>query len=84
MTQRVAEVDPEAIVACEGRVVPPARNIPPLTNVALFARDRNTCLYCGHEHLDRELTRDHVVPKSRGGGDSWDNVVAACRRCNHR
>lgn len=77
-------VDIHSIVACEGRLVPPARNVPPLTNVALFARDRNVCLYCGSEHLDRALTRDHVVPKSRGGGDSWDNVVSACRRCNHR
>ena len=33
--------------------------------------------------LDSVLTRDHVVPKSRGGADEWENVVAACRRCNH-
>ena len=33
---------------------------------------------------DASLTRDHVVPKSRGGSDAWDNVVAACKRCNHR
>jgi 5-methylcytosine-specific restriction endonuclease McrA len=77
-------VDIHSIVACEGRVVPPARHIPPLTNLALFARDGNVCLYCAHEYSDRELTRDHVVPKSRGGRDTWDNVVAACRRCNHR
>ena len=72
-----------SIVACEGRVIPPLRHIPPLTNQALFGRDRNTCLYCGGEFRDFELTRDHLVPRSRGGHDTWDNVVAACKRCNH-
>jgi hypothetical protein len=74
----------DSIIACDGRVVPPARNVPPLTNQALFRRDRNHCLYCGSYYLDRDLTRDHVMPRSRGGSDDWDNVVAACRRCNHR
>ena len=73
-----------SIIACDGRVVVPKRNIPPLTNRALFSRDGNTCLYCGHTFPDFNLTRDHVVPKSRGGSDLWDNVVAACKRCNHR
>jgi 5-methylcytosine-specific restriction endonuclease McrA len=72
-----------SIVACQGRVIPPVRNIPPLTNQALFGRDRNTCLYCGGEFRDFDLTRDHLVPRSRGGRDSWDNCVAACKRCNH-
>lgn len=77
-------VQVNSIIACDGRVVAPHRNIPPLTNRALFRRDRNTCLYCGHTFADWDLTRDHVVPKSRGGSDLWDNVVAACKRCNHR
>jgi 5-methylcytosine-specific restriction endonuclease McrA len=79
-----SHMDIHSIIACEGRVVPPIRHVPPLTNQALFRRDRNICLYCGDKQLDRELTRDHVVPRSRGGNDLWDNVVAACRRCNHR
>lgn len=79
-----SHIDIHSIVACQGRVVSPMRHIPPLTNQALFGRDRSLCLYCGGEHSDSDLTRDHVVPKSRGGGDTWDNVVAACRRCNHR
>jgi 5-methylcytosine-specific restriction endonuclease McrA len=79
-----SHVDIHSIVACDGRVVAPSRNVPPLTNQALFRRDLNTCLYCGGEFLDRDLTRDHVLPRSRGGSDEWDNVVAACRRCNHR
>ncbi|HAO55603.1 MAG: HNH endonuclease [Pseudomonadales bacterium] len=72
-----------SIIACAGRVVNADRSIPPLTNSGLFARDRNLCLYCGQTFADSGLTRDHVVPKSRGGMDRWDNVVAACKRCNH-
>lgn len=77
-------LDVASIIACEGRVMKPHRQVPPLTNQALFRRDRNVCLYCGQRFADSSLTRDHVVPRSRGGGDTWDNVVAACKRCNHR
>jgi 5-methylcytosine-specific restriction endonuclease McrA len=43
-------------------------------------RDNYTCQYCGERRHD--LTIDHIFPRSRGGGDSWENVVAACLRCN--
>ncbi|MEM9057333.1 MAG: HNH endonuclease, partial [Pseudomonadota bacterium] len=57
---------------------------PALTNARLFRRDEYLCLYCG-EHLPPSLlTRDHVVPVSAGGRDVWENVVTACRPCNHR
>jgi hypothetical protein len=59
-------------------------DVPPLTNRNLFARDKHMCLYCGDYLYDCELTRDHVVPVSRGGADTWENVVTACRLCNHR
>jgi HNH endonuclease len=59
-------------------------DVPPLTNKNLFARDKHMCLYCGDYLYDCELTRDHVVPVSRGGADTWENVVTACRICNHR
>lgn len=55
----------------------------PLTNHALFRRDRLTCAYCGHEGL-RGLTRDHIVPLSRGGRNDWLNVCACCSACNVR
>lgn len=77
-------VDIHSIIACQGKLAQPERLIPPLTNQALFARDQSTCLYCGNEFSDAHLTRDHVVPVSKGGRDSWDNVVASCKRCNHR
>jgi 5-methylcytosine-specific restriction endonuclease McrA len=47
---------------------------------AILARDRFTCQYCGH--TSRELTVDHVVPRRLGGMDTWENLVACCRRCN--
>ncbi len=56
----------------------------PLTNRALFARDGYLCLYCGESFAPRKLTRDHVIPLSRGGENVWSNVASACRACNHR
>ncbi len=60
------------------------RGVPPLNNKELFLRDGHLCMYCGREHPDHQLTRDHVVPLSRGGRDRWSNVVTACRGCNIR
>lgn len=56
---------------------------PPLNNPALFKRDAHLCLYCGGRFADRDLSRDHVTPLSRGGVDVWANVVTACKRCNN-
>lgn len=50
----------------------------------LFARDRNRCQYCGQSFPTSELTIDHVNPRSQGGGDTWDNLVCACVKCNAR
>jgi 5-methylcytosine-specific restriction endonuclease McrA len=59
-----------------------------VTNTFLFARDSYTCQYCGrvqHQLKLREcLTRDHVIPQSRGGSNEWTNVVTACSSCNTR
>jgi hypothetical protein len=55
---------------------------PSLTNKTLFERDRCLCAYCGSSKKDNALTRDHVLPTSRGGKDTWDNVVTACYGCN--
>jgi 5-methylcytosine-specific restriction endonuclease McrA len=53
-----------------------------LSRREVFARDRHTCQYCGA--TSRDLTIDHVTPKHRGGRHEWENLVAACRSCNHR
>jgi 5-methylcytosine-specific restriction endonuclease McrA len=57
--------------------------IPPLNNQTLFKRDAHLCLYCGERFPSNQLSRDHVQPLSKGGRDSWTNVVTACRRCNN-
>lgn len=53
-----------------------------LSRREVFHRDHYTCQYCGSR--TRDLTIDHVVPRHRGGKHSWDNLVSACRTCNHR
>ena len=73
-----------SIIACKGKVYNKTRREPPLTNRALFRRDQNVCLYCGKQFKECDLSRDHVRPISRGGRDSWTNVVTACKRCNAR
>lgn len=71
-----------SIIACGGERMAPMRTVPPLTNRALFRRDDYRCLYCGKHFNFLQLSRDHVHPTSRGGRDKWENVVAACKRCN--
>ena len=50
----------------------------------IFARDENRCQYCGKRHATNELSLDHVIPRSRGGRTTWENVVCSCTRCNAR
>jgi hypothetical protein len=75
-----SRIDLQPIIALEGRIV--QGFTPPLCNRTLFRRDDHRCLYCGSQYSRAELTRDHVLPLSRGGADRWENVVAACKRCN--
>lgn len=78
-------LDLHPIIASRGHVRPQAMDpTPSLTNAALFARDQYLCLYCGRNFQRQSLTRDHVVPISRGGRDIWENVVSACFHCNSR
>jgi 5-methylcytosine-specific restriction endonuclease McrA len=48
----------------------------------IYARDGNTCQYCGRRFARGDLNLDHVVPRSRGGTSTWENVVCSCHRCN--
>ena len=52
-----------------------------ITRRAVFARDNWTCQYCGSRG---QLTVDHVIPRSKGGDSSWENIVASCAPCNRR
>lgn len=53
----------------------------PLTRQNIFKRDAYTCAYCG-ETEKKLLTLDHVLPQSKGGPNTWDNLVTACKKCN--
>jgi 5-methylcytosine-specific restriction endonuclease McrA len=50
----------------------------------IFARDSNRCQYCGRRFGASELSLDHVIPRSQGGGSDWENIVCCCVRCNVR
>ncbi|HWE35853.1 MAG TPA: HNH endonuclease [Isosphaeraceae bacterium] len=50
----------------------------------IFARDGNHCQYCGKRFATNELSLDHVLPRSRGGKATWENIVCACLKCNVR
>lgn len=78
-----SRIELHPIVAVRGAVPSRAwRTTPAITNPKLFARDRQVCAYCGGRfHVD-ELTREHIVPVSRGGEDTWMNCITACRTCN--
>lgn len=54
------------------------------TRYHLFLRDEFTCQYCGNPFSAQDLTFDHVIPKSRGGGSRWENIVACCSLDNHK
>lgn len=55
---------------------------PAFTRFNVFLRDNWTCQYCGNLFKTHELTFDHVIPRSRGGLTTWDNIVTACQSCN--
>ena len=74
----------DSIVVVDSTISPHKyrKNVPILSNNALFKRDRNQCCYCGQVFNERKLTRDHVQPLSKGGCDVWSNVCTACSGCN--
>jgi 5-methylcytosine-specific restriction endonuclease McrA len=62
----------------------PLDGFPAFTRYNIYVRDQWRCQYCAREFPSSELTFDHVVPRSRGGRTTWDNVVTACAPCNSR
>jgi hypothetical protein len=78
-------LETHSIIAIKGSGFAPNRfpNVN-LTNRTLFGRDKFCCAYCGSIFGSANLSRDHIVPRSRGGEDSWGNVVTSCKRCNQR
>ncbi|MBM3743699.1 MAG: HNH endonuclease [Actinobacteria bacterium] len=68
-----------AVIRLHKFVKIPYRHTVPLSRRAIFARDGGRCVYCA----GAATSIDHVLPKSRGGDHTWDNVVSACHKCNH-
>jgi hypothetical protein len=82
-TGRQSRIEVHPIIAVRGSIPTRAwRTTPTITNSKLFVRDRNICAYCGGHFALEDLTREHIVPVSRGGSDAWMNCITACRACN--
>jgi len=80
--QSVLTMDTIVAISSEEKGSKFKKTHPSLTNKTLFKRDWNICAYCGNKFLDHQLTRDHVIPTSKGGRNTWQNVVTACEGCN--
>jgi len=78
---RLAIRVPSVIRLLEYRRIPHQSRALSRKNILL--RDRNTCQFCGRVFPSSDLTLDHVVPRSRGGRSSWENLVACCYQCNN-
>lgn len=85
-TGMISEITSHSIIAVKGKAmaIKGFGQVPPLNNRELFQRDRYLCAYCGDICGAVKLTRDHITPMSKGGRDSWMNVVTACRQCNQK
>jgi Restriction endonuclease len=80
--QRVAMRLPTVIRLLEYRRIPHQTRA--LSRKNILMRDRYTCQYCHKVFPANELTLDHVIPRSRGGESTWENLVACCHPCNNR
>lgn len=70
-----------SIIAVTGQVKS-NRKYPPISNRILFKRDGMKCAYCGFQYPYNFLTRDHIHPKVKGGTNTWNNIITACKHCN--
>lgn len=69
-----------SVISLKEYVIPATR--PAFTRFNVFLRDHFACVYCGDAFPSHDLTFDHVIPRSRGGHTTWENVVSACAPCN--
>lgn len=85
LTGKQSIIKASSIIAVKGESYGKRKNKPPsLNNKELFRRDRYMCAYCGHLFKESSLSRDHIKPKSKGGVDTWMNVVTCCSKCNQK
>ena len=80
-SERASLARPEVVRLLNYVHVPRDTSRRKITRRAVFARDGWACQYCGNRS---NLTVDHVIPRSKGGGSTWDNIVASCAPCNRR
>ena len=71
-----------SVIALKEYVI--SKREPPFTRFNVFLRDKFTCQYCGLKQKSKELTFDHIIPRSHGGKTNWLNVVSACGPCNFK
>ncbi len=83
LTGKQSLLDIASVIATDGFMHADDMMSPCLSNIALFQRDEFICLYCGKNFGRNLLTRDHVIPKGKGGKDIWENCVSACKACNN-
>ena len=78
----------QSIIAVEGievgKTMKRVGREPPMSSKLLFRRDRHICAYCGDTFGEHELTKDHIIPQRMKGKNTWMNLVAACKHCNHK
>jgi 5-methylcytosine-specific restriction endonuclease McrA len=81
-----SQIRASSIVAIKGKdfMIRHFDQVPALTKEMLVARDRYTCAYCAQRFRFDQLDMEHIVPSSKGGEDSWTNLVTACKACNNR
>lgn len=82
ITGKQSKIVSAPIIAVKGEAGRRKQRPPTLNNKELFRRDRHMCAYCGHIFGDSKLTRDHIIPRSKGGEDTWLNCVTCCSKCN--
>lgn len=83
VTGKRSILDIALVIATEGVINTKYLSTSRLTNSSLFRRDSYLCMYCGKLFDRLRLTRDHVLPRAKGGRDNWANCVAACKPCNN-
>jgi 5-methylcytosine-specific restriction endonuclease McrA len=81
-----SSITANSIIAIRGKAlaIKGFNQVPPLNNRELFNRDKFVCAFCSGLFSPFKLTCDHILPMSRGGRDTWMNVVTACRACNQK
>lgn len=74
-------VIPQVIQITNDKRIPQRNNVK-FSRKNVMQRDNLTCQYCGHKFSKKELTLDHILPRSRGGKSHWSNIVTCCKNCN--